>query len=43
MPAGSCFFFNNGVEHEVWNESQTESRLTLIIDIHGGTSAAGKG
>jgi hypothetical protein len=32
MPPGSVWWFNNAVEHEVWNES-TQDRIVMIVDI----------
>lgn len=33
LPEGTCYYVNNAVEHEVWNDGPTE-RLALIIDLH---------
>jgi len=32
MPPGTCWWFNNTEEHEIWNDG-TYDRITLIIDI----------
>ena len=36
MAPGECWWFDNGQEHEVWNEGSVD-RVHLIVDIHTGT------
>jgi hypothetical protein len=37
MAPGTCWWFDNAVEHEVWNDGALD-RLHLIIDIHTASS-----
>jgi Aspartyl/Asparaginyl beta-hydroxylase len=37
MAPGDLWWFQNAAEHEVWNDSQTEDRITMIVDIKCST------
>ena len=40
MRPGECWWVNNALEHEVWNDGDSE-RIALIIDTHGDPAPGG--